>query len=301
MFDPKQRQFLSTLATLLAKMAQADGVVTGDEVAVTGAIWHRLGLSPEQSLYCMEVFKNAVDAEGTLEEYAAEYVSSAYGSSTRSLLYELMWDVACADGVLHRNEARALKSLVGWLNVRKDSYAIFYAKNVAQGGKVIDEEVEAQRRLAEAKRRAQAARERRAAAERERKAREEAERKAREQAEAAERRAREWMAREEERRKTERERKRKQAAEERKRRERERKEREEAYRKTPLGHAYYVLGCSPDDPDEKLKKAYRTLAMKNHPDVMAREGVSPEIIARCNKKMAEINSAWDLIRKVRGL
>ena len=40
--------------------------------------------------------------------FVTEYVSSAYGSGTKSLLYGLLWEVACADGILHRNEVRAL-------------------------------------------------------------------------------------------------------------------------------------------------------------------------------------------------
>ena len=279
MIDQQQRRFLSSLAAILAKIAKADGVVTGDEVASIGAIWQQLGLTSEQCLYCTRQFNEAADDDKSLEEYVTEYVSSAYGSGTKSLLYGLLWEVACADGILHRNEVRALKELVGWLGVRKESFEIYYSKYVTYGENVIDEEKEEIRRRRKAARRARLEREKR-----------EAEECARKAAEEAARRGKEKKAKDEERRRREEERK-----------ARDRQAREDAYRKTPIGRAYSVLGCSLNDSDDKVKKAFRTLALKNHPDSMTRDGVSPEILAQVTARMAEINNAWELIKKVRGL
>lgn len=54
---------------------------------------------------------------------------------------------------------------------------------------------------------------------------------------------------------------------------------------------YSVLGVSPDSTDDQIKKAYRELAKKYHPDVNTEVGA--------DEKMKEINEAYDLIMKMR--
>lgn len=56
-----------------------------------------------------------------------------------------------------------------------------------------------------------------------------------------------------------------------------------------LDDPYKVLGVSPDASDEEIKKAYRKLAMKYHPD---RNPDDPEAA----RKMQEINAAYDIIK-----
>ena len=53
---------------------------------------------------------------------------------------------------------------------------------------------------------------------------------------------------------------------------------------------YTVLGVSRDASDEDIKKAYRTLAKKYHPDVNPGDKTAEE-------KMKEVNAAYDLIRR----
>lgn len=55
-----------------------------------------------------------------------------------------------------------------------------------------------------------------------------------------------------------------------------------------MNDPYSVLGLKPDASDEEVKKAYKTLAKKYHPDVA---GNSPEAA----RKMQEINAAYDQI------
>ena len=52
---------------------------------------------------------------------------------------------------------------------------------------------------------------------------------------------------------------------------------------------YKILGVSRDASDEEIKKAYRKLAMKYHPD---RNPDDPEAA----KKMQQINAAYDQIK-----
>jgi DnaJ like chaperone protein len=39
----------------------------------------------------------------------------------------------------------------------------------------------------------------------------------------------------------------------------------------------------------------------NHPDSLASRGVPPEFIERAGTKVAQINNAWDRIKRERGL
>ena len=55
---------------------------------------------------------------------------------------------------------------------------------------------------------------------------------------------------------------------------------------------YRVLGVSPSASEDEIKKAYRTLAKKYHPDV---NNGSPEAEAR----MKEVNEAYSQIMKMR--
>ena len=58
---------------------------------------------------------------------------------------------------------------------------------------------------------------------------------------------------------------------------------------------YQVLGVSPNASDEEIKKAYRQLAMKYHPDNYADNPLSE----LAEEKMKRINEAYDQIQKER--
>lgn len=58
---------------------------------------------------------------------------------------------------------------------------------------------------------------------------------------------------------------------------------------------YKVLGVSRDATDDEIKKAYRELARKYHPDNYA----SSPLADLASEKMKEINTAYDEIQKIR--
>ena len=109
--NENQKRFLATLAALLAKMAKADGTVTDDERELIANAWRRMGLTQEQCEYCTAAFKMAQDDGVPISRYVKEFVSTQYAIYTRAFLYDLMWDVACADGVLHPHEKSILSAI----------------------------------------------------------------------------------------------------------------------------------------------------------------------------------------------
>ena len=62
---------------------------------------------------------------------------------------------------------------------------------------------------------------------------------------------------------------------------------------------YKVLGVSPHDSLDDIKKAYRKLARQHHPDSLMAKGVPQEMIDIANQKIAKINDAYSEIEKSR--
>ncbi len=63
--------------------------------------------------------------------------------------------------------------------------------------------------------------------------------------------------------------------------------------------AYKILETTPDANEEELKKAYRKMATKYHPDKVTHLG--EEFQKAANEKFQNLNSAWEQIKKERGL
>ncbi len=67
------------------------------------------------------------------------------------------------------------------------------------------------------------------------------------------------------------------------------------------GDPYLTLGLSASASDEEVRAAWRRLMRENHPDGLAARGVPKEFVERATRKVAEINAAWDRIKRQRGL
>ena len=60
-----------------------------------------------------------------------------------------------------------------------------------------------------------------------------------------------------------------------------------------------MLGIESTATDDEVKKAYRRMAMKYHPDRVA--GMSEEIQRNAAEQMKEINEAYESIKQRRGM
>ena len=65
------------------------------------------------------------------------------------------------------------------------------------------------------------------------------------------------------------------------------------------GYAYRILEISPDATDEEVKKAYRKMALKYHPDKVSHLGEDVQNAAK--EKFQELNAAYDSLKKQRGM
>mgnify|MGYP001820251656 CR=1 FL=1 len=62
---------------------------------------------------------------------------------------------------------------------------------------------------------------------------------------------------------------------------------------------YTVLGVSPDAPVDEIRRIFRRLVRENHPDAMMARGLPEEAMQLAEKRMADINRAWDEIESQR--
>ncbi len=67
-----------------------------------------------------------------------------------------------------------------------------------------------------------------------------------------------------------------------------------------LDSAYKILGVESTASDDEIKKAHKRLMLKYHPDRLASQGLTPEMIKLYTEKAKDIQAAFDLIKKERG-
>lgn len=58
---------------------------------------------------------------------------------------------------------------------------------------------------------------------------------------------------------------------------------------------YAVLGVSPETPLEEIRQVWRRMVRETHPDRMVSRGVPEEAIKLAEKRMVDINRAWEEI------
>ena len=212
--------FCACAAAILAKIAKADGVVTSGEIAAVERAFRRLGFSRASRDYAINVFRKAKDDGHTVYEYAYNFASAVPSVEVRELLYELLWDVACADGRIGEAELSILRQIPLSLGIRPAWFELF-ARERVRGYRFDGRQ---QRRTAPP-----------------------------------------------------------------------------PSSRDPLTEAYELLGADRNDDDATLKRKYRELAKKYHPDALRAQGLPDEMIGKANERMAKINAAWSEIRSARGL
>jgi len=72
-------------------------------------------------------------------------------------------------------------------------------------------------------------------------------------------------------------------------------------KESSLTHAYALLDIDSDASNDAVKKAYRSLVREHHPDIIKAQGASDEYLKVATEKVQEINAAYELIKKMRGI
>lgn len=68
-----------------------------------------------------------------------------------------------------------------------------------------------------------------------------------------------------------------------------------------IDQAYALLGISAEATNDEVKKAYRALVREYHPDIIKSQGASDDYLKEATEKVQEINAAYEMIKKARGI
>lgn len=123
-----QKQFLRCMFSMLAKLAKADGRVDREEVEVMKKVFSRFKFAERWRGFCADVFRSAKDDNRSIYWYAEQFDRQAANSEVCLFLYEVLWDVACADGSLHPAEKDILLRICPYLHISESYYHINYRR-----------------------------------------------------------------------------------------------------------------------------------------------------------------------------
>ena len=115
--------FLTAVGAMLAKLAKADGHVDESEIEAAEQAFVSLGLTPTKRRICIRAFREAKADPHSIFDYAESFASVVRGEPLREMMYDILWDMACADGEVSSEERRILEMIVTQLRIRPSLFA----------------------------------------------------------------------------------------------------------------------------------------------------------------------------------
>jgi DnaJ like chaperone protein len=68
-----------------------------------------------------------------------------------------------------------------------------------------------------------------------------------------------------------------------------------------LDNAYRTLGIDKSSTNEEIKKAYRRLMNRNHPDKIAADNPAPSVVAEAERRTRDIRGAYEMLKARRSI
>lgn len=117
--EQKQAVFFASTFAMLGKMAKADGKVEQAEIQIVeGFMRDHLRLDNQARMFAINIFNRAKDDAYPYSQYASEFARHfQYDQNMRMVLFEMLFQVAAADGSVHTAEKHLLEETVRYLNI----------------------------------------------------------------------------------------------------------------------------------------------------------------------------------------
>ena len=127
-----QDRFLKYLFSMLSKMAKVAGYIKAEEVTAAGKAFDYFKFAQRRRKFCSRVFNEAKDNSRTIYWYAEQFGDLVEeDGKVRAFVYELLWDIACADGRLDPEEEEILRKVCSPLHLSDDSFENQYQAHAA--------------------------------------------------------------------------------------------------------------------------------------------------------------------------
>ena len=122
-FD-RQYLFYVSLASLAAKMAKADGVVTSDEIrAFDYFLRIDLGLSVDERKNIANIFNEAKNSPEEASAIASQFKQLiGYQPDVLQMMIQLLFRIALADGTMHPNEDAFIRQMAAIFGLSPQQY-----------------------------------------------------------------------------------------------------------------------------------------------------------------------------------
>ena len=132
-FSNRQISYLKLLAAMMAKVAKADGHIDTTEIRAAEHAFEQLGFTDGQKKICIDAFRIALKESVNAEYYALKMVALNLGYEMRMVAYEILWDIASADGVLYLEEKTILEGMEHWLKLAPGTFERYFRRHFYRG------------------------------------------------------------------------------------------------------------------------------------------------------------------------
>ena len=124
----REDMFLRRLFGMFAKMAKSDRKVDAWEVHAAEKAFDRFPRAAARRKFCVRVFNEARNSRISLAKMAWEFANKWATPEECLAAYEVLWDIACATGVLKPPHKANLEFICRFLNLPKEYFGIFYRR-----------------------------------------------------------------------------------------------------------------------------------------------------------------------------